>query len=441
MKRRLVCFHRRMQHISIPNGIQFAQHETLLQHAGEITDLNSSIQHVALNGTDFRGLQPEFKVRTGSNVLAGQALFADRNDPDIVFTSPVSGTINTISTGRRRTLDRLVIECQGEDYVSFDTSEKPTQREALQSLLLKSGLWTVFRTRPFNRIPKSHAVPADIFVTAIDTEPFAADPRVVLESDLLMFRQGLNVLTTLTNGKVYVCQTDGEPLADTAHPAIENIAFKGNHPAGLAGTHIHSLSPVHENHQVWSINYQDVIAVGNFIETGTRRSEKIISIAGSGITEPNLFRVPTGANLVQAIKHNKVNLPVTLFTGSVFSGRQDEWLGYYHHQMCAMTIGSKHKVWHSPFLLWLQRYMPGNPAIIPESWLDDISPLTPFIVPLLRALSTKDIESAKSAGCLAFAPEDITSLSRVCPSGHDYSSLLNACLDELALSLETSGDA
>ena len=35
---------------------------------------------------------------------------------------------------------------------------------ALRGLLLESGLWTAFRTRPFSRVPAADAVPEAIFV-------------------------------------------------------------------------------------------------------------------------------------------------------------------------------------------------------------------------------------------------------------------------------------
>ena len=38
--------------------------------------------------------------------------------------------------------------------------------------------------------------------------------------------------------------------------------FSGPHPAGLPGTHIHFLDPVHPAKTVWFIGYQDVAAIG-----------------------------------------------------------------------------------------------------------------------------------------------------------------------------------
>ena len=45
--------------------------------------------------------------------------------------------------------------------------------DALRALLVESGLWTAFRTRPFSKVPSPSSTPHAIFVTAIDTHPHA----------------------------------------------------------------------------------------------------------------------------------------------------------------------------------------------------------------------------------------------------------------------------
>lgn len=428
-----------MQTTTIKKGIHLQMPGAPSQCVDHLADLGESnkstttIQRVAVSGEDFPRLQPEFKISQGDNVALGQALFSDRNTPEIVFTSPVSGSVTRIETARRRTLGLLEIKCQDQGLAAlrFTIPDDPSNREAIQTLLLESGLWTALRTRPFSRIPKPTAKPADLFVTAMDTEPLAADPRIVLQPDLDKFRQGLLALSTLTDGTTYVCQTPGEPLAGHLKESIRDVAFSGHHPTGLAGTHIHALSPVSRDKSVWSINYQDVIALGELLDSGTLRNTRVVALSGSGFKQPRLVRAPLGANLAELTRNECASVGAHLISGSVLSGKEREWLGRFHCQVTAIHPAPAQESWLASIEAWLNKRFPGNSAIIPDSWLDQVSPLTDLTVPLLRALSIGDIEAAEAMGSLGFAADDIAPLSYACTTNHDYAALLDQSLEQM----------
>ena len=71
------------------------------------------------------------------------------------------------------------------------------ERRAGRDNLLQSGLWTALRTRPFSKVPDPESSPSSIFVTAIDTQPLAADPQVVIAEQGEAFQAGLTVLGRL----------------------------------------------------------------------------------------------------------------------------------------------------------------------------------------------------------------------------------------------------
>lgn len=48
---------------------------------------------IAVKPTDFKGLIPRLLVKEGDKVLAGSPVLADKKNPDILFTSPVIGTV------------------------------------------------------------------------------------------------------------------------------------------------------------------------------------------------------------------------------------------------------------------------------------------------------------------------------------------------------------
>jgi Na+-transporting NADH:ubiquinone oxidoreductase subunit A len=138
----------------------------------------ANVTSVALLGVDFPEVRPALRVEVGDRVTAGQTLFVDRRRPEIAFTAPATGVVATIGRGRRLALDTLVIDLTGDSAEFFAASPGDPSRDGVRELLLKSGLWPAFRTRPFGHLPDPAAVPDSIFVTAMDTNPLAALAQV-----------------------------------------------------------------------------------------------------------------------------------------------------------------------------------------------------------------------------------------------------------------------
>jgi Na+-transporting NADH:ubiquinone oxidoreductase subunit A len=295
---------------------------------------------------------------------------------------------------------------------------------------LKFGLWPAFRTRPFGRIPDPGAVPDSIFVTAMDTNPLSADAAVVLESNAEPFRSGLDGLTMLTNGPVFVCQSPGPALADESKERIRCVRFDGPHPAGLPGTHIHRLAPVGGGRVVWHIGYQDVIAIGYLLATGRLWTERVVALAGPGVRDPRLVRTRIGASLDDLTEGELGDGNFRIVSGSALSGRVAGFLGRYHTQVSVLTaVGETARL---PILSRLLGNGHNPPApLIPLAAFERAMALDIYPVPLLRALSVGDAETAERLGCLELIEEDLALLSYVCASKTDYGALLRALLDDL----------
>ena len=65
-----------------------------------LTDARS-ISTYAVKPTDFVGLTPRLLVEEGDAVKVGDALFCDKKDERIRFTSPVSGHVKAIVRGEK----------------------------------------------------------------------------------------------------------------------------------------------------------------------------------------------------------------------------------------------------------------------------------------------------------------------------------------------------
>ena len=159
----------------------------------------SAVKRVAVLGEEFIGMRPSMQVRLGDQVKKGQVLFSDKKTPGVKFTATASGVVKEINRGAKRVLQSVVIEVDGNEQITFDSfsldSLATLDREKVQNVLVESGQWTAMRTRPFSKVPALDATPNSIFVTAMDTNPLAADPVVVIGENSEAFEAGLSVVS------------------------------------------------------------------------------------------------------------------------------------------------------------------------------------------------------------------------------------------------------
>jgi len=418
------------------------------------------VKTVALVGFDYNGMKPTMTVREGDVVTCGQVVFEDKKNPGVVYTAPASGKVVAINRGHRRVFESLVINVEGDEAVDFGAVENVASvtREQAQEKLVASGLWTAFRTRPYSKVPALNTTPNSIFVTAIDTNPLAADPRVVIAERKKEFANGLALLEKLTDGRVFVCQDGGENLAKETSQ-VEIARFGGKHPAGLAGTHIHYLDPVSATKTVWSVGYQDVIAIGALFATGKLDVSRVVSLAGPQVKNPRLVRTRLGANLNDLTAGELAEGDNRIVSGSVLGGRTASdnaainFLGRYHVQVSSLLEGHERPVLHY-IGLGLNRFSAtpvymsslfkklynmttscngSERAMVPIGNYERVMPLDILATHLLRAIVVADTESAQQLGALELDEEDLALLTFVCPGKHEFGPILRDNLTKIEL--------
>ncbi|MEM5470181.1 hypothetical protein WNZ14_00410 [Hoeflea sp. AS60] len=396
-----------------------------------------SVERIALLGADLPGLRPKLRCGQGDRVERGQVVFHDRAHPDVVLVSPVSGVVESITLGPRRSLSALVIRSENAQHDPDPLVIAKSTPAEMRSALLAQGFWPAFLTRPFGRIPAPDAVPEAIFVTVTADNPYAPDPRVVLGDQLEMFTAGLKAMTLLTSGKVHVCQSPGADIAAGLGARIRGSFFPAGRSSGFASTHIHHSHPVDASRSVWSIGYQDVAAIGKLVATGVHDFSRIVAFTGPRAKQPRLIRTVAGASLPDLIRHEALpgshGSPLCVFSGSAARGRESSWLGRYHQQVSLLDDASSHgKLPESVVMARLRRTSSQLAPLIPTTALERALAFDIPVVPLLRALSVGDAETAKRLGCLEMVEEDLAEVSLACTSGADYGRMLRHVLDELA---------
>ncbi|KRO70705.1 MAG: Na(+)-translocating NADH-quinone reductase subunit A, partial [OM182 bacterium BACL3 MAG-120507-bin80] len=299
--------------------------------AGAPEQVIASVQaprSLAIVGDDYVGMKPTMLVAEGDRVKLGQPLFSDKKNPEVIYTSPGCGVVSAINRGYQRRLLSLVIELEGDEQVelkSYTSAELPTlSRDQIVADLVESGLWTALRVRPFSKVPAPSEQPVALFINAMDTNPLAVDPAVVIAERTEDFARGVNILSRLPTGETFLC-VDAAVKALVAGCQLSSSVrleeFAGPHPAGLSGTHIHTLSPAGMARQIAYINYQDVIAIGKLFATGLLDPSRVISLAGPQVTAPRLVRSRLGVSLDELCAGELKGNDNRVVTGSVLGGR------------------------------------------------------------------------------------------------------------------------
>lgn len=414
-----------------------------------------AVRTVALVGADYHGLQPTMKVAEGDRVLQGQALFTDKKNPAVVFTAPATGRVQAVHRGEKRVFQALVIAVEegSHEAVAFDAHADLTAltREQVEAQLLASGLWTALRTRPYSRIPVPGTTPSSLFVTAMDSNPLAADPAVVIAARQQDFNDGLTVLGRLVP-KIFVCKAAGAGFATGGLTAHE---FSGPHPAGLAGTHIHFLDPVSASKTVWQLNYQDVIAIGVLFREGRLDVSRVVALAGPQVKNPRLLRTRIGADLNELVAGEQVAGENRIVSGSLLSGRTaagvEAFLGRHHLQVAVLAEGREREFVHylrpgthrysiySIYLgKWLKKIFPfttssnGSPrAMVPVGTYEAVMPLDILPTQLLRYILVGDTDTAQALGVLELDEEDLGLCTYVCPGKYEYGPILRDVLTRI----------
>lgn len=416
------------------------------------------IRHVALLGRDYQDMRPTLLVAEGDQVRLGQPLFSDKKNPRIIFTSPASGKVVAINRGERRLFLSLIIEVSEDEEKTFPATAADRidrlSAEEIELLLLSSGLWTTLRTRPFSKIPTPETRPVALFVTAIDTNPLAADPQPAIAEKTTEFNAGLRILRHLTTGKVYLCQKPDSRIS--APQGVSVVEFSGCHPAGLVGTHIHFLERVDQQRNVWHIGYQDVIAIGHLFLTGRILSERLVALAGPAVKNPRLIRTRLGACLSQLVSGQLHEGENRVISGSVLSGHcaagATDFLGRFHNQVSVLNENRKREFmgWTLPGFdkfsvrnvfasaLLPRRQLPLTTsthgslrAMVPVGAFEKVMPLNIKATWLLRSLLTLDTDLAQNLGCLELDEEDLALCSFVCSGKIDYGYHLRQTLQKI----------
>ena len=414
---------------------------------------------VALMGPDYVGLKPKMLIADGDEVERGTALFCHKDMPEVIFVSPCKGRVRAIIRGARRILQSVVIDVHDAQDAGIDfgaaVDSAGIDANQVRQKLCASGLWTAFLTRPYSKIPAPETSPDAIFITAMESEPLSPDAALIIDRNPAAFKHGAQIIAKLTEGKTYLCKRKDSGVADV--PGVEAHSFSGPHPAGLAGTHMHFLAAPSGSRTVWSIGYQDVIAIGQLFLNGHLDPARVISIAGPLAVNPRLVSTVLGASLDQLTEDEIAGAdPVRVISGSVLTGRHAEgpfaYLGRYARQVTLIKEDSEQLVfgWIKPqpnkfsvmpvlasafgrakLFNLTSNVNGGRRAMVPTGVFETLMPQDFLPTQLLRSLLVMDTDTAQSLGALELDEEDVALCTFACPAKYEYGEALRDSLQKI----------
>ena len=429
---------------------------------GEATSTveEGNVNTFALQPNHYRGNAPipKVEIEVGASVKAGDVVFHDKQKPDIKYVAPVSGEFIALNRGPKRAVHELVFLADKEQqYKKFNTPDLgSTTREAVKSFMMESGAWTLLRQRPFDVVAEPSETPANIFVSGFDSSPLAADFNLAVAGRGDDLNAGLEALSMLTDGKVYLGLNGSDEKIAPEFVNAENCEIKyfiGKHPAGNVGTQIHHTDPINAGEVVWTVNLQDLLVLGNLFLEGVWDTTRLVAVTGDEVENPHHVRTKFGANIGDLLGDNLTNEKARLISGNVLTGRtktKEQFLNPNDSQLTTVEEGDYYEMfgWLVPQKgrQSLSGTYPGGlfagtkykadtnthgekRAFVVSGQYESVMPMDIYPQHLMKAIITNDFEKMEGLGIYELIEEDVALCEYVCTSKQPLQKILRDGLD------------
>jgi Na+-transporting NADH:ubiquinone oxidoreductase subunit A len=398
----------------------------------------------AVLADDYFGLKPKILVREGDHVLKGDPLLEDKTNPGFTVNSPVNGVIHEINRGEKRALVSIVINKTNDDSVAFDQSNNKLEN------LRNASLWDSFRERPFNRVPNINTRPDFLFINACKADGLEASPNQILEVEAENFLAGIKFLVDALGCEINLCSYSNIYIGELD---VNQYVVEGKYPAGNSSIHIQNIKPLTKNTKTWTINWQDVVRIGNSVKSGNFCFDKYVSICGPACEEPKIVKTNLGANM-EELTAGTLSNNLRKVSGSLLYGRSgdsySDYLTRYSNQISLVSDERKATFFnwlqpglenHSNSNVFLSSFLKpekfnfdtningGYRAIVPIGVFDEVNPYEIDSTLFLKSLAIGDLVALRELGIFDLSDEDMGIFSYVCPSKYDYVALFNDCME------------
>ncbi len=424
--------------------------------------MNSEI--VAVQPTDFKGFLPRLLVKEGDSVLVGSPVLSDKKNPDIVITSPVSGTVKEVVRGEKRKLLAILIQTvEQQETVNFGVkSPNSMSADEIKSALLSSGLWPCIISRPYGVLADPNIQPKAIFVSAITSAPNAADPDFAFASEIANIQTAVNALSKLSKGGVHISFDEKTYESSPLHKitGVQTHLFKGKYPMGNVGVQISHISPIKKEETVWTISLQGLAAIGKLFNKGVYDVSRLVAVSGPMAIEPSYISAVPGIPMgcLKAFYGTNESI-IRIVSGDVMTGKnvgEKGYLGFYDNTITIIKEGTEKELlgWARPLRLnqfsadhsyfdwclgWLtpkKKYdmdtnLHGGPRafVMSDGYYAKFLPMDIYPLYLVKACLAGDIEKMEQFGIYEVLPEDLAVCEFVDPSKNNIQEIIAKGID------------
>ena len=385
----------------------------------------------ALVPDDFEGVTPKVVVKEGDKVKAGDALFVNKQYPEVKFASPVSGTVREVARGERRKVLCIKVDADAQqEYVDYGKKDvTKMDGKAVVDALLEAGIFGYINQLPYAVSTNPSQMPKAVFVSALRDMPLAADFELEVKGQEGDFQTGLTALSKIA--KTYLgC---GVHSSFENYQDVEVTIFDGPCPAGNVGVQVNHLNPVNKGEVVWTVEPTTVLFIGRLFNTGKVNLTRTIALCGSEVNAPAYADMLVGEELATLLSNSyDADHHVRIINGNVLTGKpttKEGFLGAHTSEITVIPEGDdadEFAGWIMPrfrqfsvnrsYFSWLcgkkkkyaldARVKGGERHMIMSGEYDKVLPMDIYGEYLIKAIITGDIDRQEALGIYEVSPED-----------------------------------
>ena len=385
----------------------------------------------ALVPDDFEGVTPKVVVKEGDKVKAGDALFVNKQYPEVKFASPVSGTVREVVRGERRKVLCIKVDADAQqEFTDFGKRDVGTMTgEQVINALLEAGIFGYINQLPYAVSTNPSVQPKAIFVSALRDKPLAGNFEFEVEGQVADFQTGLTALSKIA--KTYLGVGVGSKLEGMKD--VEVNVFDGKCPAGNVGVQVNNIDPVNKGEIVWTIGDPTVVLfVGRLFNTGKVNLTRRVALCGSEIANPAYVDMLVGEELSTLLSNSfDASKSVRIINGNVLTGKpttKEGFLGAHTSEITVIPEGNDADEmlgWILPrfkqfsvnrsYFSWLcgkkdyaldARIKGGERHMIMSGEYDKVLPMDIYGEYLIKAIISGDIDRQEALGIYEVSPED-----------------------------------
>ena len=391
--------------------------------------------HYALVPDDFEGVTPKVVVREGDTVRAGDALFVNKQHPEVRFASPVSGKVTAVERGERRKVLSIRVDADAQQQYADFGKKDPSKMDgkAVVDALLEAGIFGYINQLPYAVSTSPDVQPKAIFVSALRDKPLAASFDYEVKGQEQDFATGLTALSKIAKTYVGVGKDSALQRLEALPTTVEVTVFDGPCPAGNVGVQVNNIDPVNKGEVVWTIGDPTVVLfIGRLFNTGKVNLTRTVALCGSEVKKPCYVDMLVGQELQTLVSNSyEPGHSVRIINGNVLTGRKttkDGFLGAHSSEITIIPEGDNADEmlgWIMPrfnqfsvnrsYFSWLcgkkdyaldARIKGGERHIIMSGEYDRVLPMDIYGEYLIKAIITGDIDRQEQLGIYEVSPED-----------------------------------